>query len=65
MIQASRFKARFMRHIAEIFSKVDLIANPSTANTACIIKQGDEIHGAMKLIDTLKAALYSRDSNIM
>lgn len=64
-IRASRFRSRYMKIIKDLFGKVDFIANPSTANTAPKVYPGDEINGALKTVDTLKAAHYTKMGNLL
>ena len=63
-IQANRFRTRLMSLLEDIFEKVDIIANPSTANTAPLILEGEEVYGTVRVIDTLKAALYTKMGNL-
>ena len=49
----------------DLFRKVDFIANPSTANTAPKVYPGDEINGALKTVETLKGAHYTKMGNLL
>ena len=44
---------------------MDFIANPSTANTAPKVYPGDEINGALKTVETLKGAHYTKMGNLL
>ena len=53
-----------MRLLEEIFNQADIIASPGTANTAPMILSGEEKYGSMKIVETLKAALYTKMGNL-
>merc|ERR1711970_1550427 len=50
--------------LKDIFTKVDVFINPGSANTAPKILPGEDRFGSMKIVDTLKAALYTKMGNL-
>ena len=53
-----------MKFLDDIFNKVDVFLNPATANTAPKILPGEDQIGSMKIVDTLKCALYTKMGNL-
>jgi Asp-tRNA(Asn)/Glu-tRNA(Gln) amidotransferase A subunit family amidase len=50
--------------LENIFENVDLIANPGTANSAPKILSNEDQFGSVKILETLKAALYTKMGNL-